>query len=326
MNRSKHIKAIVFFTMAASSAQLQADAFVDPAFTPSIIESRSITSNLTAISRTGNRLVAVGERGHVLVSDNDGSSWQQVEVPTQRLLTDVYFVDDKSGWTVGHDHLILHTQNGGVDWSIQKENVASDLPAPLLNVAFIDERRGLAVGAYGAAYMTADGGKNWENIKNNLDNEDEWHNYGLAISGAGSVYVSGESGTFYRSDDAGVEWQKLSVPFDGTLFGVLPLSGDQVITFGVAGKILYSADKGESWMAIGSGTQASFYGASLVNKDLVALVGAGGVMSLFSVTEKKVATINSDDRITLSDVIAVEDGMGLVGMAGYKFVTNMLGK
>ncbi|WVM93430.1 hypothetical protein ULG90_05695 [Halopseudomonas pachastrellae] len=34
----------------------------------------------------------------------------------RQLLTAVYFVDDKRGWAVGHDSLILNTTDGGATW------------------------------------------------------------------------------------------------------------------------------------------------------------------------------------------------------------------
>ncbi len=320
MNRSKYIMALLFISMALSPIQLHADNFVDPVFATSSIEDGAVNSNLTAISQVGSRLISVGERGHVLVSDSNGRIWKQANVPTQRLLTSIVRIRVLLIREPGHDHLILHTNNSGSDWVVQNENVASDFPAPLLNVGFFDLKRGLAIGAYGAAYMTEDAGNSWFSIKDNLDNYDEWHNYGLAISQAGSAYVCGESGTFYRSDEGGIKWDKLAVPFEGTLFGVLALTEGRVIAYGVAGKVLYSSDKGESWLLIDSGTKASFYGANNVSDDLIVLVGSDGVISSLSISQMEITTINRDDRITLSDVVAVGDGIGLVGMTGYKFV------
>lgn len=319
MNRSIGSIAISAFCALLPPQIAYAADFLEPAFSPSTIQPKAITSNLTAIDRAGSRIVAVGERGHVLLSDNDGQNWKQVEIPTQRLLTGLSFSDEKNGWAVGHDHLILSTSNGGTDWVVQNVNINSDLPSPLLNIKFLDARRGIAVGAYGAAYLTNDGGNHWESIKENFDNEDEWHNYGLAVSDSGLLFVTGESGTFYRSQDGGLSWEKLPVPFDGTLFGVLPISDDQVITYGVAGVILYSGDRGQSWETIDSGTQASFYGAEIINDEFAMLVGSGGVTSMVNYTQKIASTGSNDDRITLSGLIALETGVGFVGMSGYKF-------
>jgi len=53
------------------------------------------------VVHAGKRLVAVGDRGHILYSDDQGNTWAQAKVPTRQLLTAVFFVDDQHGWAVG---------------------------------------------------------------------------------------------------------------------------------------------------------------------------------------------------------------------------------
>ncbi len=75
---------------------------------------------LLAATRAGSRLVAVGEFGHVALSDDDGKTWRQAKVvPTQSTLTSIVFVDDKTGFAAGHDKTILTTADGGETWSVQ---------------------------------------------------------------------------------------------------------------------------------------------------------------------------------------------------------------
>ena len=63
----------------------------------------------------GSRLIVVGERGHILISTDDGASWTQAEVPTRVLLTAVHMHDERIGWAVGHDAVILRTGDGRRD-------------------------------------------------------------------------------------------------------------------------------------------------------------------------------------------------------------------
>ena len=46
-------------------------------------------------------------------------TWESVESPTDQFLTSVYFVDSLYGWAVGYSGTIIHTTNGGTDWSFQ---------------------------------------------------------------------------------------------------------------------------------------------------------------------------------------------------------------
>ena len=61
----------------------------------------------------GSRIIVVGERGHVLVSSDDGQRWQQARVPTRSTLTAVQIVDGTCAWAVGHDGVILKSDDGG---------------------------------------------------------------------------------------------------------------------------------------------------------------------------------------------------------------------
>ncbi len=56
----------------------------------------------TLSTKAGNRLVAVGERGIVLLSDDAGLNWKQVDVPVSVTLTGVQFVSPMKGWAIGH--------------------------------------------------------------------------------------------------------------------------------------------------------------------------------------------------------------------------------
>ena len=49
---------------------------------------------LLDVASAGSRLVAVGQRGHIIYSDDQGKTWVQAKVPSRVLLTAVFFADD----------------------------------------------------------------------------------------------------------------------------------------------------------------------------------------------------------------------------------------
>ncbi|MGL5147969.1 MAG: WD40/YVTN/BNR-like repeat-containing protein, partial [Plesiomonas shigelloides] len=108
------------------------------------LQPKAAQSLLLDITRAGNKLVAVGERGHVLLGDG---AWQQVATPTAAQLTKVFFFNDALGWAVGHDATILHTQDGGKSWQVQLS--APERERPLMDVLFTSETEGVVIGAYG---------------------------------------------------------------------------------------------------------------------------------------------------------------------------------
>ncbi len=127
-------------------------------------------SLLLDVIRYDDGFVAVGQRGHVLLSD-DGRSWSQADrVPVQSTLTRI----EREGrrlWAVGHDSAILSSADGGRTWFIQ--NWDEEAEEPLLDVEFLTALKGFAVGAYGRFMTTTDGGVTWdaERIEDRLVSE-----------------------------------------------------------------------------------------------------------------------------------------------------------
>ena len=222
----------------------------------------------------GGHVVCVGERGYILVSDDDGKNWRQVEgVPTRATLTGVYLHDEKLGWAVGHDAVILRTTDGGKAW----ESVFSDpaLEMPLLDVWFKDARNGFAIGAYGLFMVTTDGGSTWSRRK---IGEDDYHLNHISASQSGKLYLSAESGKVYRSDDGGEVWQILSLPYEGSIFCTLPLKGEAVLAFGLRGNAFRSTDSGASWTKIDTGLTAMLNDAQVLRDGRIVVCGLGGAL------------------------------------------------
>ncbi|MBE3098594.1 MAG: hypothetical protein IMZ44_15875, partial [Planctomycetes bacterium] len=143
--------------------------------------------------------VAVGERGHVLVSGDQGRSWRQAEVATRALLTGVFMQDARLGWAVGHDEVVVRTRDGGLTWD--KIHDAPERERPLLDVWFADAHTGLAVGAYGGLLATTDGGETW--TPRTVHGEDDFHLNQIAAAADGTLFLAAEAGHLYRSDDKG---------------------------------------------------------------------------------------------------------------------------
>lgn len=175
----------------------------------STIASRSL---LTDSIRLTDRVVAVGGNG-VIVYSKGGGDWIQAQVPTQVLLTSVFFIDDKEGWAAGHDTLILHTTDGGENWSIQYEDpiTGGDLPKPILDIYFQDKSRGWAIGAFSLMLETRDGGATWETVDTGelydllegLELEPE-PNFNAFLKTETGFFIVGELGTLlhYNTTDA----------------------------------------------------------------------------------------------------------------------------
>lgn len=243
---------------------------------------RATSAVQLAVTRAGYRLVSVGARGTVLLSDDGGKTWRQARsVPSSVALTDVCFVNDKVGWAVGHSGIVLHSRDGGENWARQldgrqaaqhvleeakaleatgregagrllrdAQGMVEDGPdKPLLSVSFTNERRGYVVGAYGLALATEDGGQSWKAFMARLPNPRGKHLYQIRADGA-RLLISGEQGALFHSDNAGLSFSEVRTPYPGTFFGVLSLAEDSVLAYGLRGNVWRSGDGGAAWTQI----------------------------------------------------------------------------
>ncbi len=219
------------------------------------------------------RVVAVGERGHVFVSDDTGVSWRGVASPTEATLTALAAVDAARLVAVGHDAVILHSGDRGERWSVVYE--APEERRPLLAVWFDGAGHGFAVGAYGHFLESRDGGLSWE--AREIDDA-ELHFNAITRAADGTLLIAGEAGTLLRSSDGGESWERLDSPYEGSLFGLLALPDGAVLAFGMRGHVLRTEDGGESWVELDSGVQASIFGGRRLADGTVLLAGQNGVL------------------------------------------------
>jgi photosystem II stability/assembly factor-like uncharacterized protein len=319
--------ALAAFALAvAAPAPGQDAAAEDPAARPAVIAPLAVRSLLLDIAWAGRRVVAVGERGHILHSPDAGRTWTQSPVPASANLTAVYFADAQHGWAVGHVETILRTQDGGDSWELV--HFEPESPQPLLDVAFADAMRGIAVGAYGVIYVTTDGGAVWSQVpfepaplpgaekveaavdemEADVDLGFEFHLNAITRGPPGRMYLGAEAGRLFRSDDDGTSWRELPSPYDGSFHGVLALDGDVVLAFGLRGNLFRSEDGGLTWAAILTGTTALLHAGARVGPDAVVVAGTAGVMLVSRDGGRTFALSQQDDRKSIAAVVASGDG------------------
>ncbi|PQZ93421.1 hypothetical protein CQ048_07435 [Pseudomonas trivialis] len=295
-----------------------------PAPTAFAIESPKAAKGLMIdVVHAGKRLVAVGDRGHILYSDDQGSTWTQAKVPTRQLLTAVFFVDDKQGWAVGHDAQILASTDGGATWSQQFQDLKRE--SPLLDIWLNNANHGLAVGAYGALIETTNGGKSWNDVSDRLENEDQYHLNAIAPIKDAGLFIVGEQGSMFRSSDDGQTWEKLEGPYEGSLFGVISTAQPQtLLAYGLRGNLYRSTDFGSTWEqvelnAARGALEFGLSGATLLDDGSIVVVGNGGSVVVSHDDGQTFSVFNRPDRISLSAVTAAGNGnLILAGQGGVR--------
>jgi photosystem II stability/assembly factor-like uncharacterized protein len=261
-------------------------------------------SLLLDVTRIGDRLIAVGERGHVVYSD-DGETWQQAEhVPTRSTLTTVFALGDRL-WAGGHDTVIITSGDRGKTWS--REFFDPERMQAIMDIEFEDPNNGVAIGSYGLFMRTDDGGETWD--ASMIDEENDYHLNSLVRFSDGRQMIAGEAGYSYRSFDSGETWEMMELPYMGSMWGGIRMPNDCVVFYGLRGHIMKSCDFGTSWTEIQSGTQASLSG-SAEQDGLLVLVGNSGVV--LTVEDGNISRYLHSSGVDFAGVLPIDDGRFLL--------------
>ncbi len=251
-------------------------------------------ANLNAVAAVGNQAWAVGHDGVIVHSADGGATWtlQRQDPwrppsddapfdPRQGVpLLDILMLDAGNGIAIGAYSLMLRTSDGGKSWTPVEVNVANAEPVDVeVEQAPADGSASDGSAADGTATDAAeDDSWTFSDDDLQLEEESDPHLNAIARTGDGSLFIVAERGAAYRSRDNGATWQRLQLPYQGSMFGVLGYEGQHVLAFGMRGNAFESHDLGDTWTTLDTGTQLSLMaGAPLENGGAV-LVGANGVV------------------------------------------------
>lgn len=349
--RSWIAAALLLFICAAGTAQEEV-----PQPKPAIKAPLADESLVLDAVRYDGGYVAVGARGHVLLSA-DGREWRQAQaVPVQSTLTRVTHFGRRL-WAVGHDAVILSSSDGGETWFIQ--HWAPEAQEPLLDVKFLDPNQGFAVGAYGRFMTTSDGGINWqahrltdrvtaeaidwaemarqqgllETIPEEFQDAEqgdpesqvnkgcyefgECHLNALLRLGPDRLMIAGEAGYGFRSTDAGETWEAFRFPYPGSMFGLVEQQ-ECVVAFGLRGHIQKSCDFGSSWDEVPTESQQTLMGGDVRSGGTAILVGAAATR--VALTPEGRVEVRADQLGSdYAAVVVSESGLVLVGENGVRY-------
>lgn len=336
--RWNRLASLSLATVIATAANLGISQTAIADALPSLIAPKAISSVLTDVTYTGKRYVAVGTRGHILLSE-DGQNWRQVISPVSRMLNKVQFIDANTGWAVGYDFAVLKTTDGGENWALM--HYKEDPGWAFYSVFFVDPNLGFAMGERGTFMRSDDGGKNWAEVENDLIDLG-MHMNDMTRLNSGTLIMVGEKGLVARSNDKGETWEMLVEPYIGSFFGVLPQGDNGFITFGLRGNTYLAPDATAlipqdplewdeygreqitdpekltelGWQYLENPVTESFFGgAVLANGDAV-LVGVNGSIARSDKAAGRMVAIDNPGDTTLGSAVVKDGHLIMVGVAG----------
>jgi len=221
------------------------------------------------VTQTGRRLVAVGERGIIIYSDDDGSNWTQSQVPLRVTLTAVTFPNPDSGWVVGHDSVVLHSSDRGESWQKVMDGCKINQMMVTAMKVIIQQKR--------QQFELADESRKHElqyvledaefNLKGFMQTESEGPTKPLLdvfFFNQEEGLIVGAFGIILHTVDGGSSWTALLDRIEnqnGYHFYALARTRGALFLFGEAGIMFRSRDNGEHWETLETVYEGSLFGA-----------------------------------------------------------------
>lgn len=231
--------------------------------TPARVSPKATSSLMLSVCATARRIVAVGERGLILVSTDAGKTWVQGASPTSVTLTATYFVDDDRGWAVGHSGVVLGTVDGGKTWTLRFDGHQANA----LLVAHATRR----LAEIDGKPQSPERAKQLAQAKDALADVNAGARFGPArplldvwFSSPSEGFVVGSYGQLFQTSDGGAAWHYIGDRLDNPdayhLNAIAPIGAGKLMVAGEAGRVWLSGEAGRSWTRADTGYNGQLYG------------------------------------------------------------------
>ena len=271
---------------------------------------------VTGLAQSGERTVAVGELGRILIADSPNGPWREAVVKPQRgsTFTRVIFTDADTAIAVGHDGWIVRSTDRGQTWN--EVVFDPERGEAVLGVAGPFGGKLYAYGAFGQYLVSDDNGVNWRHERHAAIGDR--HLSAMTQAADGSLLIVGETGLMVRSADQGQTWARLPEIYKGSFYGVQRLPDDTLLVFGMRGNAFISRDNGSTWTRSRIDGGLSLYDAVIDPDGAVILVGENSTVFRSTDSGASFRQILEGDRKRYASVLPLAQGKGwlVAGEAG----------
>lgn len=285
--------ALVFTVIVAIAAAYAFSPRPAPPFAATEVHPDGLL--VDGLARNGDRLIAVGEQGLILLADDIKGPWRVAQVDPQRgsTLTKVKFIDDQLAIAIGHDGWILRSTDRGETWkeaffiATPKEDGEDEAMSSADGAIAPPPDAGMSAEPPADASMSAeppadDTGMGFDPFGGDSGPAPLQPDPLLGIAGPfnGRLFAFGGFGLMLVSEDQGQSWTRVTddVLGDHHLNAMARAADGALIIVGERGLMARSTDNGDHWQIVPPVYDGSFFGVlALKSKALLAFGMRGHV-------------------------------------------------
>jgi photosystem II stability/assembly factor-like uncharacterized protein len=222
-----------------------------------------------------NTVIAVGEQGTLLRSQNAGESWSQLPFPNNGPLYAAHFMDEEKGF-VGGEAGLFRSNAPNLSWS------PVPLPAErqIWDIHFVDDLRGFCVGSEGAIFKTTDGGETWALKPSGT--EQNLARIQFPTPQVGYITPKGYSWAILKTTDGGETWNTLPIqPIEGlSNLDALYFTDENTGYLGgwYLSAFMKTENGGQTWSDMSENQTEQVYSIDFVNESIGYAVGWNGML------------------------------------------------
>jgi len=327
--------ASVLAGVLSSASAFAANTDYEVITEPAMRAPEATQATLLKLAETDARQYAVGDYGVVVWREQGQQEWQQAQVDTSVLLTDVAFADNQQGWAVGHHGVIIHTEDGGETWQrqldgfdiLRLEKAAAEQRLAALEAELEDADEDAAMDL---EFEIEDAQFSVDNLTYALEEEGPTKPLlSVYAKDTNTIFVTAAYGQMLRSTDGGANWTLLNTRLDnpnGYHLNAMAADDDYLYVAAESGTFFRSANNGDDWEQVDFPYNGSLFGLHIDDQDQLWVYGLRGNVFVSNDQGDSFEELTSGTQVNLSGAVVTDSGNSVVvGNSGVIATYNQSG-
>ena len=144
---------------------------------------------------------------------SENSPWETIQFEDQANTLDIDFINEKKGFLVGSNRLIMETNDGGKSWEKRSLDISSEENFRLLDIDFKGEE-GWLIGQPSLVMHTIDAGKSWTRLS--LGNKLPGQPFLITTVDNNIAELATTAGAIYQTKNSGESWEAVVIDASGS--------------------------------------------------------------------------------------------------------------